>query len=511
MPLAILAFFFLVLAPGEPIPIPDPPAPTPAIRVVLHEPGVLLDRLIALFQGSRADNPAAALASWKIATGGDFSLGRAAEAGIAALNPRMARELKTVDGSVLVLDFAPDGPPIWSFAIPHDDGTFAAFATATALTEGRSEPSYQASQVDRLGPAGSPLMLLNNDSVILAGSREALPIAWKVLAGLRNLENWKTGPCVVLSLDARGLLRSRSLSIRRFGEAIGSLGGPDPSLRLDLDGGRLGAILNWKGKHQPPGPPLDPTWARDLPAIASVAFSVAIDPSPGAWDRLFVAADRVEKADPSRAKAAPIRTRMNLLARAVGVDPESDLWPKIRGVSGYLLGPVRSPSGAGLILHASDEASAAKIRRDILPAVASAFRLGRSKAGDNGKLVVSAIFAGRPLWAMPDEDASVRIVWGEAAGNVATGLRRQPGSSLDRGNAIPEMTSRRAWIWPQRLGVAAPGSPLADALAEAPPVLVSGGTRDGGQVDTVEWSGLRESIRRFLERIPQEPPNAIAR
>ena len=110
-----------------------------AVAVRAVRPDVQGERLIGLFRGSRAASPAAALAAWKHATGGRFSLGKPLEAALAALNPPMARELKILDGAELLVGFAPGGPTRWQAVVPNDDGSLAAMATALALTDGARE------------------------------------------------------------------------------------------------------------------------------------------------------------------------------------------------------------------------------------------------------------------------------------------------------------------------------------------------------------------------------------
>ena len=56
-------------------------------------------------------------------------------------------------------------------------------------------------------------------------------------------------------------------------------------------------------------------------------------PRRGYWDGVFALADRVDRADPARANLAPLRTRINLLASAVGARLEADFWPHLRGVT----------------------------------------------------------------------------------------------------------------------------------------------------------------------------------
>ncbi len=90
----------------------------------------------------------------------------------------MVRELRTLDGAVVGIGFDPgDGHVRWSAAIPRDDGTFAALATALALTDGAAEPPLDGWAVDRLGPPGSPLMARSGAAVALAGTRGDLALA----------------------------------------------------------------------------------------------------------------------------------------------------------------------------------------------------------------------------------------------------------------------------------------------------------------------------------------------
>src|SRR5256885_568169 len=105
--------------------------PGAALTVRLVRPDRQLEQVLALFQGARAPHPAAALAYWKQATHESTKLGKPAEAVIALFNPTMVRELRTLDGTFIVLGFDPLGVRIaWCASIPHDDGTFAALLPA---------------------------------------------------------------------------------------------------------------------------------------------------------------------------------------------------------------------------------------------------------------------------------------------------------------------------------------------------------------------------------------------
>ena len=496
-----LARFLLGIAQAVgPAPAAVPPN-RPAVTITVARPDLQLDRLITWFQGSRATDPAAALASWKRATGGKGSLGKAPEAAIAAMNPRMVRELKTLDGSTFLLAFGPQGATTWSFRIPADDGTFASLATASALTEGASEAPFEGSPVDRLGSEGSPLLSRKGRAVILAGSRAALPLALATLPPPRNdAVREGAAPSVVMALDARELSRSADLNGRRLGAILVGLGSPTPTLRVALEEERILAVID-RGSSEPlPMMSADPSWARDLPSSAAIAFSAALDPSPAAWDRRFAALDGIEKADPTKRGAAPVRVRFNLIARAAGLDPERDLWPNLKGVSAFLTGPIRAPEAIVMILHASDAASAATIRSKVLPSLARALRVDRPGTAQIGMLL------GRPVLLLEDAGPEVRIAWGIESGRLAEGVRNDPRSSLLGESAMPREVSRRSWIWPQRLGLASPESPIAGALAGSPPIRAWGFDRGEVRDDRVSWDGPRDAIRRFLEHIPQAAP-----
>ncbi len=244
-----------------------------------------------------------------------------------------------------------------------------------------------------------------------------------------------------------------------------------------------------------------------MPASGTVAAgAVALDPDARAWDAVFALADRVERADPARGKVAPLRTRLNLLAAVAGVRPEADLWPQIRGLSGgILVDPSGDVTGALLALHAADPSAADRMATRVLPRlVASYLKVSKPEQPADGVQRLARL-AGRPL-DVARRDATVLIGWGESA--LAASLVAQEHPERSAAAALraswPQTSPQRAGaFWPGRLcTLAPPNSPLALALADAPPILWSGRNDNTSTRDTLRWTGLRGLVRRFLERVP---------
>ncbi|MDB5352495.1 MAG: hypothetical protein JWN86_3742 [Planctomycetota bacterium] len=502
----------------------------PAITVRLTRPDVQLERLIDLFQGSRATDPASALAAWKRATKNAEGLGKAAEAGIAALNPRMIAELKNFDGAGFLLDFVRDRPePIWVLALPRDDGTLSALATAMALTDGASEAPLLGVPVDRLGPPGAALMSRSQDEVVIGGSREALTrgSTWlgEQRATAQRLGKYSSKANLdvkaqldgisrlAFELNANAFLRSSSISMRRVGEGLLGLGFERVHGSVTMIERNESFTVTRESREPLQALKIDPQWLGDLPNTATVAFSVALDSRPEGWDRLFKSIDRVEKADPDRAKVAPIRVRLNLIARAARLDPEADLWPKLHGVSGFMMGEARNPGVVAIGLHAKDIASAAKLRDEFLPRATKALSIEATPQADPTLAWRQlGVVAGRPLVVMKDTGPTVWICWGDGGISAIQSVRREERSSWKAPavNAGPGC-ARLAWIWPSRLGLSPAGSPMAEALGKSPLIMWRGKNKDTAASDSVMWGDLRPAIRRFLDVIPQEPAPAPGR
>jgi hypothetical protein len=487
-------------------------ADEPAVTVQLGQPGMLVGHVIALFRGSSAPDPATALANWKRATKGKGSLGKAAEAAIAAFNPAMVRELAVLDRSDFVLDFDEAGKPHWSLAVPKDDGTFAAFATAMALTDGGSEPALGSAAVDRLGKPGSPLMAREGDLVVIADTRESLAGGLARRHG-PNLGAFGDGfPSVEFS--GAGLSRSSRLDVRRAAELIRGLGAKGYSIRTVAEPQPTiyGACIM---PAAPPRARLDPGWLADVPAGSSSVVSLAVDPRAGTWNRLFALADRIEKVDPAAANRAPIRARVGLTCRLAGLDLEADVLPKLRGVTGFVIGEARRPQSAALALHMIDDESAATIRDRVLPRVGRVLGLGRA-TGPLPKIVgarpLGELF-GDVVWVSAGAKSTVWIGWGEDA--VPSRLAERTPRWLD-GLPIAERhlvaeSAAVGWLLPSRLRPLDDRAPLSKAIEQTGPIRWISRDTPHSYSDMITFSGFADGVRRFLELIPQEPVPAATK
>ena len=494
---------------------PSPPSP-PALTIRLVRPDVQSDRLIRLFDEARAPHPAAALAGWKRAVRGrePDGLGKTWEAILASINPEMVREWRVLDRATIAFGFGPvDGRVRWSAALPADDGTFAALATALTLTDGGADPPLRGLAVDRLGPPGAPLMTQGPDGLAAAGSRADLESALDRLATGPGPEG--PGPSrIQVRLDPTALaIPAAPLSARRAGVALDALGCRSLEAAAAIEGDAFRVSITGTlddGAGPPSGVVLDPAWLDGLPASGILAASaIAIDPDPSAWARAFEAADRIERADPARAGVAPLRTRIALIARAAGVRIESDLWPHLRGVSGMLrVGPDNRIDGALLALHVDGPDAAARLADRVVPALVAAISRDRMPVPAAGPIRGLGRIEGRPL-AVARDGPTARIGWGagilEASAEALADPSRSVGPAIR--SAWGTTRPRRAGaFWPGRLPGLAAGSPAAEALGPAPPVLWWGS--DGGAIarDEVQAAGLGAAIRRSLDAIPLDLP-----
>ena len=504
------------------------------MTIRLVRPDQQCERLIGLFRGARAAHPAAALASWRRTASGREGLGKAAEAAIALLNPAMEREYRTLRDAEIGLGFGPaEGEVRWRVRVPGDDGTFAAVATALALTGGGSDPPLDGVAVDRLGPPGAPLMARSPEMLALAGTRDELR------AALEEVPSGGAGPDAIDSgwivrLDPAALRLSGSPGRRRAADLLRATGFETIEGTAGLEGDAVAVAVTARSSNPlPPGegarrageghpgggnapaegaPSLDPRWLDAMPAsTTAVAVALALDPRPEAWDSAFAAADRLERTDPARAGVAPLRIRLNLMAAAAGVRPEVDLWPHLRGVSGCLLADRSGRlEGAMLALHTDDPSASLRLADSFLPRVARFVtrEAGPDEPMPDGVRRIGQI-AGRPLM-LARRGETVLIGWGESALSACLDAREHPersASEVIRSGWGPIPPQRAGAFWPGRVrGLVPAGTPVALALAETPPVLWSGRTEGAVARDILRWAGLSGLVRRFLEHLPLDPP-----
>ena len=370
--------------------------PRPSILLRLDRPDRQALAIIDLFRESRAPHPAAALAAWKRASREPNRLGKPLEAVVAAINPEMAGEIRTLDGAELALWFGPEGGRVgWGICLPEDDGSFAALATSLVLSGGAAEKPMDSLAVDRLGPSGFRPDGPRASCVAGRGGRGK---------ACNRLESGRIGLAITspaIASDSRwnppALDGSNSLALRRLGVALRESRSPI-SGATGLVGSSATATLAI-GVDRPAQPAaVDPAWLDWLPIDrAMAAFAVAIDPAPATWDAAFRVADKVEKVDPARENMAPFRLRLGLLARALGLPPDGDLLPHLKGVSGWFGGGGRSVDRACLVLHLADEALAVRVFEGVKPLPNTGPDPGNQ--GGIGPLVGPRLRAGRSGFA----------------------------------------------------------------------------------------------------------------
>jgi len=493
----------------------DEPEHRAALRVRVVRPTEQGDRLLGLFRDARARDPAAALAAWKQAGGGKVGLGKPLEAAISALNPSMIRELRILDGASFVAGLGPGTEGLrWRAEMPSDDGSLAALAAALALTDGAIDEPLGADPVLRLGPPGSALAIRREGRLVLASDRNGLTQAPQATDGRDDLEASRSGWYV--RLDPAGLHGLTSLNGRRTAEALEASGCLGVRGRAALEGetvavqvrARFGA--NALGRS---GRGVELSWLDDVPASGVLAaVCVAFDAGPRSLDAAFTWLDRVEKADPARAGVAPLRVRLNLIAAAAGVRPEIDLWPGLRGLTAVWLVDGRGQTAGAIVsLHTTGPDSARRVAdRVVFRIISSRMRPGGVQRVAPGLAEANplGVFRGKPLFVEARGDC-VRIRWGDrnlpASPETAHRGTPSPLAALSAGwkDAPPQ---RLGALWVGRLRGVPPGSALSRALADAPAVVWEGRTDKDESVDTVQWSGLRGLIRRWLEDLPMQPP-----
>jgi hypothetical protein len=509
---AIVAVLAVALTAGRaPARADDAPAPG-ALTVRGVRPEEQGERLLGLFRGARAPDPAAALAAWKHATAGRASLGKPLEAAIAVLNRPMLTELRNLHGARLDLGFeAGTGRVRWRAVVPGDDGSIAALASALALTDGACEEPIGEVAVLRLGPPGAAVAAQRPGRLALASARDGLRLALDEPDPPVDADD--PGPGWHARLDPAGLRGLPSVAGRRLAEAFDAVGCREARGWLALDDETLTLRVTAALDPRPWGKAsLDPSWLDMVPASGALAAaSVALDTTPEGLEAAFGALDRVERADPARAGVAPLRTRLNLVAAAARVRLEADLWPALKGLTAaVLVDDAGELTGAIVALHATDPAAADRIAGEVLPRLASAIvRAGKpSDPRPDGAQPLGAV-DGKAVIAAT-RGRNVLIGWGDGSLDAALGALDRPARSagpLVRSGWGASPPQRAGAFWPGRLRrVAPPGSPLSRGLAGAPPIVWEGRTEVGSARDLVRWANLRGVVRRWLDALPLDPP-----
>lgn len=481
-----------------------------AIRVVAVHPDRQLSAILNLFQGARVAGPPAALVAWKQATG--RSLAKTTEAAITLIHPWNVEEFKRFDGADLSLRF--DDPIAWWLRVPRDDGAIASVATALALTDGGRDEPIQGRPVDRLGPPGSAVMMeLADGSALAASGRDALASALDSVAG-PDLSGIESGFVARIRPSSIRVELDDSLRGRQALEMVRGLGVSEIDVATGLDGDTWFARSRTRREvPTDPTPVLDPRWLDELPAEGILAAgALAVDPRPSSWNTFFKALDLAIHADPELSKTAPIRIRLSTLTIPVGVALEAQVWPRIRGLSTAVRASATGDPIDGLLvmIYATDEASADRMARQVVPKLAKVAGASRSGEPAGDPLVVyRGRLRGRPLEVRLDGDR-LAIGWGEGMLASLLAVRESPEKSvgavwrsLGLDPAAPCHHAALFWPprWPHGWGV---GEPSAIAVESLGPIAWVGRVEPTVAVDEFRAFGLSRSVRTFLDRLPHD-------
>ncbi|MGO9597860.1 MAG: hypothetical protein ACLP7Q_07675 [Isosphaeraceae bacterium] len=509
--------------------------------------------VLRLFEGSRAAHPAAALVAWKHATRNPHQLSKRLEAVISFFNPEMVREWAVLHEARLELDLdATTAAPRFRLLAPRDDGTLTALVTALRLSGGSSEPPLVESgksAVERLGGPGSAVATLmdpktadrGGSGLVVASSRAELggPVHAPAVARFPPpSESLDSGFVFQVEPGSESAPATASVTLRRMIELVHALGCRAIDGRFGLIEDRLELVAT--SRLEPAHPlaqaangdcAIDPRWLRYITAEEALAVvSIANGRGPAYWEGVFTLADRVDRADPARVNLAPLRSRVNLLATAAGASLEGDLWPHLKGVTASVLAAPGDPDRAGrcvAILHMDTEAAARQLFLQTLPHLArisTRFRADErpkhpqgdapSAGLDSAGPVALGRPGGRPLEiALRGQD--VVIGWGDQSLAAALRSAQTPERSvlpvLTEGWAGPQgkTPARLGALWPGRVRLPLEGldgpTPLAQSLAEGPPLVWTGWNLGAKALDRVHWQGLSGLVHRFLARLPLDP------
>ena len=217
----------------------------------------------------------------------------------------------------------------------HGLSSSRALATAFVLSGGAAEGPIDGLAVDRLGPPGSPLMAKVPHGLLVAGSLEGLKEARIRSDIAHDSGSWQR---ILFQVAPGSLDGSKSLTIRRLNAILRESPVPISGVTGLVKSSLIASVAVPAKKPIKPAT-VDPDWLDWLPKDqAMAAFAVAIDPVPANLETAFRVADRVEKVDPARENLAPLRLRLDLLARTFGIRTEDELLPHLKGMTGWLGG-----------------------------------------------------------------------------------------------------------------------------------------------------------------------------
>ena len=482
------------------------------IRVQFVHPEQQLREVLNLFEGTKAKHPAALLAAWRRATHNPDVLDKVTQAAIASLNPDMLREWSLLHHA---LGFW-DSPQHWCAAIPNDDGTFAAFATALALTDGAEEAPLAPIQarVDRLGKQGAPLLAQHQNQVVVASSRAEL------LTGFRQLATPRAAPAenpaasgVHLQIKPGRLRPDSAPWLERLTKTLSALEIDAAELQASIQNGRVQLVIDSPTQIEADHP-IDPAWLAIIPNNAAGAFSLSRD-SRG---QLLTALRKVFESlarNPENPPPSPLKPCLeSILIKDGQILWDSARWDALRGSTGFVVTNHQAEFTAGaLVLHMADPQAAS----DFAPRIARVARQFIAGKPQNGPIPTPrdtpldlGEFDSRPV-RMFAKDAHILISWGDLdSRQLAARLTSPPD---DWRNALPstalEPGAQSLFLaWPGRLPI--PGLPrdgiLARALAESPPVVARGGVQQGHWSERITWDGARGFVQKLTEILPQQPP-----
>ncbi len=166
----------------------------------------------------------------------------------------------------------------------------------------------------------------------------------------------------------------------------------------------------------------------------------------------------------------------------------------------------RSRSSAGravAVLKMDQDQAAAQLVSQVMPRLATLWGGAKGRPG------------GRPL-EFAARGQLVLIGWGDRAVETMVRTAEHPEQSIERliGAAREglgsENLTRLGAYWPGRMRLPVKGldgpTPLVETLAQGPPIVWTGWSRDGEAADRVRWQDLHGLVRRFLAAIPLQPP-----